>query len=392
MTRPLFKRRLSGVAFCAAMTALIAGSPALKAETIGLVVTGGWTISGTYTKDMKLECPNGFNPDTRDNYRSLKFKTEAEKEADWIGNTSGDYRVVGSSRLHPNFAPHLIKEPLPYHDALGKVSDGFNLDGTPDGAATAGTCTHEKMTSPDGARDIDNQLYRAAACTRGLRADGLLFQFWNAEFVTAQENRWLVEISNVDDPANDDDVVVMISHGLDKIVKDANGKFVIGMSQRIDTTLPQYLTYTTGRIVDHELITDPIPELSLPAFALTEIAEIRFLDARMRLKLTPDGAKGILGAYHDTDRLHRFYAKTMGMHTIAAGMPTVSLYHALKRNADGVRDPKTGQCSAISSAYTVELVRASIVRDPNLPPPPPITIAKNRDGAGPRTGAAEASR
>ena len=362
---------------CVMSFALSAGATSVRAETIGLVVTGGWSVAGQYTTDMKLECPNGYNPDTISSWKAIQFKSQAEKDADWVGNHEGNFRTLPDGRrVHVGFAPQFVQEAAPSYDALGKVSDGLNLDGTADGRDTDRTCKHEKMSSPDGAvKDIDNQLYRAFGCFRGTRPEGVFFQYWNGEFETAASDRWLIEIKGVDSRVNDDHVDVMVAHGLDKVVKDASGKFLPGLSQRVDTMIPRYIYYTTGKIENGVLITDPIADMRMPAAAITDTGELGFQQARWRLKLTETGAKGILGAYEDTERFFRFMVKTAINKPRATALAAAPFWHSLKRNADGMKDPKTGQCNSISAAWTVELTNTNIVLDPSLPALPPRRAA-----------------
>ncbi len=387
------KRILKSRLFLSVVLPTLLLSASARAETIGLVVTGGWSIAGHYTTDMKLECPNGYNPDTISSWKAIKFNSDAERDADWVGNHEGNFRTVeGGKRVHVGFAPQLVNETAPSFDAIGTMSEGLNLDGTADGKETDRTCKHNKLSSPDGAsKDIDNQLYRSVGCFRGTRPEGVFFQYWNAEFETAAPDRWLIEIKGVDSRVNDTHVDVMVAHGLDKVVKDASGKFLPSLSQRVDTMIPRYVYYTTGRIENGVLITDPISDMRMPSTAITDTGEIGFQQARWRLKLTDTGAKGILGAYQDTDRFFRFMLKTAGNKPRATALAAAPFWHSLKRNADGMKDPKTGQCNSISAAWTVEMTNTKIVLDPILPPLPsrPTTVSSTEVEKVTRVSSAE---
>ncbi len=73
---------------------------------------------------------------------------------------------------------------------------------------------------------------------------------------------------------------------------------------------------------------------------------------------------GVLTGYHNVDRYYRFWAKTTGLHGVSNAVSPPSFWAALKRNADGFKDPVTGQCTAISAAYDIKLVSAFIVHPP----------------------------
>lgn len=338
---------------------LAAVSLPARAETLGFVLTE-WHNAGQFTPDAKLECPNGFSPNHRDNFRA-QFPTQEAQE-----DLNKKYANMEMSRRGPNgesdkYLPERVTDPLPFHEAQGKISPGFNLDGTQDGRATAKTCAHGKFHTPDGAPAVDNQLYRVEGCIRGLRPGGVTDGLINNEIMTKMINRWLVEVTEVDDQTNDDHVQIMVAHGLDKLVLDANGKYVPGLSQRVDEKAKAYIFRTTGRIVDGVVVSDPIHGLEVGQSGVLEFGVRPFLYAHLSLKLTPDGATGVLGGYHDVERFYRFWAKTHGAHSVVANASPPSVYAALHRLADGYKDPATGKCTAISAAYDLRFVRAFIV-------------------------------
>ena len=318
MTSRCFARkcRRSTCLFLGAAVALALAAAPARAETLGFVLTK-WRNAGQFTPGGMIECPDGLNEE------------------------SGQ---------------------LPFHEGQGTVSNGFNLDGTRDGGATAATCRHEKFRSPDGIAGIDNQLYRAQACIRGARPDGPENDRIAAEIISNGLNRWLVEVTDVDDVVNDDRVEVMFAHGRDELMQAVDGKVVPGMSQRVDEKSAAYIFHTSGRIVNRTLITEPIQGLEIGQSAMGAQGTRSFLSARLKLDLEPDGARGVLGGYHDVERFHRFWAKTLGAHPANSAVnPLVSA--SVQRNADGMKNPKTGKCTAISAAYDLEFVRAFIVHE-----------------------------
>ena len=355
MTNFLKNGRLSTVA----AAAVIGMASAAQAETLGFVLTQ-WHDAGQFTPDAKLECPNGLNPGYRDNFRaSFKTKEAREEQLKKFSNLNMAHRGPnGESQI---YFPELVEDPLPHNDGKGTISPGFNLDGTTDGRATNKTCAHGKFTSPDGEGGIDNQLYRVEACVSGLRPGGTSDGLINNEVVSKNINRWLIEITGVDDQANDDHVDVMFAHGLDKLVRDANSKFVPGLSQRVDEDATSVIFHTTGRIVNHVLITDAIPDLGIGQTRVLERGVLPFVWARLKLNLNGDTAKGALAGYHDIQTYYRFWAKGAGAHSVVANASPPSYYASLNRLADGYKDPATGKCTAISAVYDMEFVRAFIV-------------------------------
>jgi hypothetical protein len=361
-----------------ASTSLLFTANAAQAETLGFALTT-WHIAGAYTDDAK-ECAHGVNPDARENFRA-QFKTKEEQEAAMRKFASVGYIFRGPNGENMNYSPEIVQDYLPWSDADAKVSPGLDLDGSANGAATAKTCAHTPFTSPDGQAGIDNQMYRVVGCIRGMRPGNLLDTFYNGEIASKIINRWLVEVTDVDDRVNDDQVKVTLAHGLDKLVQDANGKFVPGLTQRM-TKNPDYIATATGRIVDGVLITDPFPVVHIPTEQLDEPHEWEFKDFQFRLKLSENGASGVIGAYQDIGKFYRQFAKVTGQHHVSMGASPPSVYRSLIRHADGFKDPATGQCTAISSAYEVEFVRAFIVREPGA-----LKVAGNTPAAVPRPAA-----
>ncbi len=352
------RTRGSLLALTASLPLALVGSPA-SAETIGLVMTT-FHLGGPFTTDGKKECPNGLNPDNRDNFRAQYPTLEEQKEV---------IRKTGSPDMHyrgPNgesdvYSPEVVKDLLPFYDGIATVSPGLNLDGTQDGEATDKTCKHGKFKNEAG-EAVDNQLFRVFGCVKALRPQGMYDSFITMEIPQLVANRWLIEVTGVDNRVNDDHVDVTIAHGLDEIVSDGNGGFIPGRSQRVDELAASYIQHTTGRIVNGVLETDPMPELRITGSGIVDIGERRFSDARFHLKLTPTGATGFVAAYHDIPRFYRFHAKTLGLHGSSAMVSMPSVYASLLRNADGHKDPATGQCTSISGTYTMDFVYANIVR------------------------------
>jgi hypothetical protein len=83
--------------------------------------------------------------------------------------------------------------------------------------------------------------------------------------------------------------------------------------------------------------------------------------ARLRLQLNADGtAKGMLAGYlaaSDVDLTP--HAKQESAEMIGYDCPTFS--QAVRRYADGFKDPKTGQCTAISTAFNIEAIPAFVI-------------------------------
>ncbi len=65
-----------------------------------------------------------------------------------------------------------------------------------------------RFTTPDGTPGIDNQLYRLVACAKGMRSKGNARENPSESVFRSASNRILLEITDVDDAANETPVTV----------------------------------------------------------------------------------------------------------------------------------------------------------------------------------------
>jgi hypothetical protein len=240
------------------------------------------------------------------------------------------------------------------------VARGLDLDGDDGtGVPPAGTCKHKNYVSEDGHTGIDNQFYTVAACIAGLQGKkGLWQQVLNEEWRSGA-NSLLIQISGIDDEQNDDSIDVTILYSQDPAAKDASGKEILPDYTFRLATAPEFTHFFRrlhARIINGVIVTDKVQELD---FNLVKGPTLRLANAQMRLEFTPDGnLKGVLGGYQDWRYLVNYYSFT-GFE-VTFGFQCPAFYNALKRAADGMRDPVTGECYGISVAYDIEAIPAFI--------------------------------
>jgi hypothetical protein len=328
-------------------------------KTYGFVVSSFFTAIND-TKYME-ECPEGLTQSNDELW--LKNMTPEERErATNGGQTDHVLRRFAAALRGPNgedvcWNPQVIKDP-PMRTVKGKFSYGTNLDGTTDGRATAKTCAHEKFIGVDGTPAVDNQLFRILGCTRGWRAEGGIETRAQAERLDISQGIILIELSNVSDLRNDNDVQVTFYRPVDKLLKDGTGQVLPYVSYQVDAT--RYGDSAHGKIINGVLTTDPI-DVRLPFYGNLVISDMYIRDMLMKVDLAPDasGAKGIMAGYSDRevwwDYIRKIGMTWLGRHSCPA------LYEASRQLADGYPDPATGECTAISSAFKIEMVPAFIV-------------------------------
>lgn len=319
---------------------------ALKDGRIGYVQTERrWAVYET--ENGKTECPNGFNGGPREQFAKLFPKDS--------GNV---YTVLESRLMREGRAYHATtsEEPFPFHEAQGPISYGLNLDGK-NGP--------NDFQSPKGVKGIDNQLYRAMGCIRAYRTDGVIWFFATDDMYDNAYNRWMIELTGVDDLTNDDDVTVTTYRGLDELRRDGNGMgFAAGGTQRVDMRWGQsFIEQLQGKIVDGVLTTEPIDQIKIPWSQPGLMSGYYIVrDLSLQLDLTEQTAKGIWAGYVDVAAFDHQLKTNWSTHFQSYGqLSGPSLYRAMRRLADGYPDPETGVNTAISGAAEVAFTQVFLV-------------------------------
>src|SRR5882672_9953285 len=241
-----------------------------------------------------------------------------------------------------------------------RIGDGFNLDGK---------VKATDFVSPDGERGIDNNLYRAWGCDAPWRGNGNATLDLRAND-KMQEGLYtiVIRLSGNQEPMNDSDATVEIGYSPDKIVKDARGGIAIDYSYRILQSA-QY-TKLKATIKNGMVETEQVEHLHSPRIAwfYDQTGDTNFSNGKIRLNIAPDGlsATGLVGGYRNWRDLYaeNTFAQDGGQQGTREHEDAVSLYYALRRNADGMLNPQTGKYDGISSVYRVKLASAYVV-DPD---------------------------
>ena len=327
-------------------TAQAADSP-LHDRTIGYVLTTK-AVAIWQSPDGKVECPDGLNDGPREQFKTLypeqpgvryKFvETQLEREGEiWNPTTQPEAK-------------------LPLKEAQGTTAIGLNLDGK---------IGPNDFTSPAGEKGIDNQMYRVLGCVGNYRGpDGSYRHFIQDYMRKFNYNRFLLEVSNVDDLTNDDDVGVTLYRGKDGLMVDARGEYTPGSTHRVDFRWGKSFIYKLrGKIKDGVLVTEP-SDVTFPESQARGVPYLSVHDWRVQLKLKPDSADGLMAGYTDIERYYNSLGQNWSTHHRSYGAePMTSEYRAMRKHADAYPDPKTGENTAISMAWEVKFVQAYILHD-----------------------------
>lgn len=322
----------------------------------------------------KDDCPEGLAGTVKENYletltgpeqsRLLEKANEKELTRRWQAY------AVGPNNTNICTNAELFDRPV-QKMLQGKVAYGLNLDGDGSGGVAAGSCSHQNFTSPDGAAGVDNQAYRALGCTRNYRGvDGTagdIVRGLNGLLATGEHSAVLL-LRGVDSLVKDDDVEVVLATTDDRPVVDSKMKLIANASFTVSAN-PRWRNVLHGRIDNGVLTTGPADIRLTRKVGHGGIRGRRqewdLRQGRLRLAFQPDGSvTGLLGAYQPLRNVIEIeMIGGIGAAT-TAGIDCAAAYTTLKKLADGLRDPVSGQCNGISSALTVTAIPAFVMDRP----------------------------
>jgi hypothetical protein len=332
---------------------------------LGFVVRHWFTA--IHQTDFMDECPAGLNI-SNDEYwwRGLSNEDQATLTNNGLLETLRRWRYAinrGPNGEDVCAQPDAVTDP-PLLVIEGDLSYGINLDGTTDGQPTPKSCAHEKFTGLNGEPAVDNQMYRLLGCIYGWRDDGIFEVNADEMRGTSGLGMILIDVSDVDDALNDEDVTVSFYRSIDQFSQGPTGTPLPHSSYRVDTTpdgTPRYGDSLKGSIKDGVLTTES-GDVKLPFYGNYTFNQHIFRDMSVELKIADDGrtADGMVYGYYDVDELIAHVTGT-GLVISTAGFSCPAVVTAARELADGYPDPETGECTSLSSAFTVEAIAAFIL-------------------------------
>ncbi len=296
-------------------------------------------------------------------------------------------RVFTQAMSDPNtknlcMNPELGKPDPNFKTVTGKnvAADGIDLDGQDsriNGKAAPNTCPHDDFRGMNGEHGIDNQFFRLVGCSKSWQSTGLSNQY-EIEMYTGA---WgiLITLKGAQDLRNAKDVEVGIYANADPIQLSPTREALPNATYAMDQD-PRFRATTHGRIVNGVLTTDPV-DVRFHVVTNSIHLERPLQNARLQVTLTPDGGmEGILAGYTQVEELYDYQygfrngkdangspaplqlraGSSIGQAAVL-GHTCQGAYFAMKQLADGHRDPKTGQCSALSTQYRIKAIPAFVV-------------------------------
>lgn len=254
-------------------------------------------------------------------------------------------------------------------------SRGMNLDGVNAPVSPGGPATraHKKFQSPTG-EYVDNEMYRVFGCYHGFRTKdkynfGLYEDQTNNQRVNGVTTTLIEVHASVDDHFNSDDATVGVYLSADRAVFDNTrpGSFVPehfrGLPY-VSYTIkdrPGYSQVFHGKIRNGILTTSPADLRIENAFYGPVPEQDYYLrGARLTFDLKVDQPTGMIAGYFDVDHAYHMFnaAGTLGA---SHGFSAPAMFAALRAYADGYPDKTSGQFTAISSAFDIELTTAYVI-------------------------------
>lgn len=353
---------------------LVKGTAATTAadgsETLGFAFTYFWFS----VHETPLDCPDGYAMALRD--VAIMHLPKAEQTHLLKAENRSTYYKMGyalsAKRMKDHDGASICNIPNVYDDPEHRVvqsgvSYGRDLDGVSSEGDDA-TCGTTDFVSPDGVQGVDNELYRVLGCVDSFRRDaefaGGAMEDYHVGSYRDGETTTLMEISGIDDRMNDDDVTVGVYSSADATPFDSK-KNGIGFASMSVTDNTLWHNEVKGKIVDGELITEPF-DLRLKFGWSGRPAEYKIKESRIHLTLKEDGtAEGDLAGYFDTLEAYRHnFHNARGALEVANGFTCPAAWDAIEKYSDGHKDPKTGKCTTISTAMTIQAVPAFLIQPP----------------------------
>jgi hypothetical protein len=334
-------------------------------------------------------CPDGMTQGNTELYSLTPegHRHEGESDQDYGRRVNQGAQVLSTAPNGQNLClnPEAGAPDPHFRTVTGKdvPAEGIDLDGQvsrANGKPAPGTCAHEDFRGTHGERGIDNQFYRLVGCSKSYQSTGQSNGYETGMYV----GEWgiLLTLKGVDNLRNAEDVEVGFYASADPLQLSPTREALPNATYAMDQD-PRFRATAHGRIVNGVLTTDPV-DVRFHYVVNSIHLERPLRDARLRMTFTPEGGlEGILAGYTPVEDIYDFQygfrngkdakgnpANNRLISGSANGQARVldhtcnGAYFELKRLADGHRDPKTGQCTSISTQYRIKVIPAFVVDTP----------------------------
>ncbi|GAB1255612.1 hypothetical protein NBRC116494_01140 [Aurantivibrio plasticivorans] len=316
------------------------------------------------------DCPQGTNPDNDwPTILTTPYRTRAEaiaaldpERVDERTRGPNGYSLYynrGPNRENVYDNPTVLPDPGMY-EVEGDIAFGFNLDGD----------ESTGFTGVNGVPGVDNAFYKSSGCVLRFRGQPREAGTGKNSNDSMHDGAFTIVmlLSGNESPMNDSNAKLGFYLSKDDMVKDANGDIAADYSFRIDPDT-RFQDVSSVRIKDG-IVTNISPEtLTLrdfyaPAFYPKELV---LEQSQFQFELKPDGSLfGYMGGYRDWREHYRGTAgngrSAVGaIHEVVGKINLPAWWYSLRRNADGLPDPETGEMRGISTTYAITALPAFVI-------------------------------
>ncbi len=258
-----------------------------------------------------------------------------------------------------------------YPDEPATGVDGFNLDGriSSSDSPEPGECAHDDWTGPHGEPGIDYSFleiiddgdlredgkYVFGGFRQGQLVDGVIGGAVKNGSMTI-----LLQVQGLDDPMNDDDVVVQIFGSEDAPALGTDNSVLAGASLGIHPDSRFHSGEVHGTMVAGVLTAGPL-NLRFPVDIMIVRDELFIHDGWLRLELGDGTFEGIVSGYWDVANIRDIIGTPTTDNGNAANFTIEQFEAAMAEFADGSYDADTGLCMSFSTTFQFRGVQAFLV-------------------------------
>lgn len=321
----------------------------------------------------EASCPQGMSRDVVDVFSESPEgqRRSGESDQDYSERLESTGQALSFNADGKHFCINPELAPIDEHARMllsaTARADGINIDGAVSRSAADIRSGRHDFVGLDGTEGVDNQFWRAVGCTKSFQSDGQS----NAFGIEMQSGAWgvVVQLSDVDDLANDDHVEVGIYANADPMqvspTREALDFATYAMEQD-----ENFRASTTGRIINGVLTTEPV-DVRFRRVVNAMYLERPLRSARIQATLSSEGElKGYMAGYTPVDDMYDlqfgFRSGKNGDGTPASferrsrsawgsarsgGRTCEGMWQSLNRLADGDQDRTTGRFTSISTQY-----------------------------------------
>jgi hypothetical protein len=359
--------------------------------------------------NLAEDCPRGFTPGPDKEVALSRMPPALAAE---LRKPDNYQKMIGSLWFrgpkgenvcaNPSIVPPTDPDAT-YYVAEGTTGLGFDLDGDDGtGKVPENVCKHKNLLRPKGgsgvdatfnqlsdSHGIDNQSGRFSACVEQRRPKTGYLPKLIDDAMQNSNSTLILQVRGMDDPQNDDEVEIFITGSNDAMKKSGDSSQIVPDYTFVMTADPKAENSFRAKLVNGVVSSTEVKELRLyrgtgaGAGGSGEVVRVQTISsARIRFQISKDGVSvaGLIGGYEPLFmKMPSGGAGNRTSESLAGPYRCPGVYYALPREADGGYDPKTKQCTTMSTAMTFQGVRAfALPPEPGAVAPPAAQTSSTR--------------